>query len=125
MTLTVAQGGVGKSILSLSQAIACVTQRDFLGFMPKKKCKVVYYNSEDPTDELNRRCLAIMQHWGISQEEVAGRVYLGYGRDSDLILCQGADSSLQEPNFDKIERFCLDNEIDILILDPLVNMLGG
>ena len=125
MTLTVAQGGVGKSILSLSQAIACVTQRDFLGFMPKKKCKVVYYNSEDPTDELNRRCLAIMQHWGISQEEVAGRLYLASGRDSDLILCQGADSSLQEPNFDKIERFCLDNEIDILILDPLVNMLGG
>jgi len=125
MTLTVAPGGAGKSILSLSQAIACVTQRDFLGFSPKKKCRVVYYNSEDPSDELYRRSLAIMQHWGIDQSEVEGRLFLASGRDTDLILCQGIDSALQDQNFDKIERFCLDNQIDILILDPLVNMLGG
>ena len=124
-SLTVSPGGVGKSLLSLSQAISCATGKGFLGVTPKKPYKVIYYNSEDPIDELQRRTLAVLQHFEIDQSEIENQLFLASGRDVDLVLAEGMDGVIKEDSFETIERYCVDNEIDILILDPLANMTSG
>jgi len=124
-SLTVSPGGVGKSTLALSQAIACASGKGFLGVTPEKKLKVIYYNSEDPIDELQRRTLAILQHFKIEQEEIQNQLFLSSGRDVDLVLAEGIEGIIKEDAFDTIESFCLENEIDVLILDPLANMFSG
>lgn len=124
-SLTVSPGGVGKSTLALSQAISCATGKNFLNVQPEKILKCVYYNSEDPLDELQRRTLAILKHYEIDQSEIENTLYLASGRDIDLVLAEGMDGIIKEDAFETIERFCLDNEIDILFLDPLANMFSG
>ena len=124
-SLLVSPGGIGKSSLSIVDAIAMASNRNLLGAIPKQKLKVVYYNSEDPLQEIQRRVIGCLQHFNIDQSEIKNYLFLASGRDQDLILSQGIDNAINEQNFDLIERFCIDNSIDVLILDPLVNMLGS
>ena len=122
--MLVSPGGIGKSSLSIVDAIAA-SNRNLLGAIPKQKLKVVYYNSEDPLQEIQRRVIGCLQHFNIDQSEIKNYLFLASGRDQDLVLSQGIDNAINEQNFDLIERFCVDNSIDVLILDPLVNMLGS
>jgi 5S rRNA maturation endonuclease (ribonuclease M5) len=124
-SLLVSPGGIGKSALSLVDAVAMASNRNLLGIKPSKEMRVIYYNSEDPLQEIQRRVLGILQHYGVDQSEIENKLFLASGRDADLELCQGIDGAIQEQNFDLLERFCVDNHIDVLMLDPLVNMLGG
>lgn len=124
-SLTVSPGGVGKSTLALSQAISCSTGNGFLGVTPQEKLKVIYYNSEDPIDELQRRTLAVLQHFKIEQQEIENQLFLSSGRDVDLVLVEGIEGIIKEDNFETIESFCKENKIDLLILDPLANMTSG
>jgi hypothetical protein len=72
VSVTVAPGGVGKSSLSLVEAIAMVTGRDLLGVRPRKRLRVWVWNGEDPVDELRRRISAICLHYKIDPDELDG-----------------------------------------------------
>jgi hypothetical protein len=60
-----APGGVGKSILALTEAIAMATGRALLGITPRQRCRVWYWNGEDPREETEPRIAAICLHFGI------------------------------------------------------------
>jgi hypothetical protein len=62
---TIAPGGVGKSSVILTDAIAMATGRDLLGSKPSQRLRVWCWNGEDPSDEMDRRIAAICLHYKI------------------------------------------------------------
>lgn len=121
-SLTVAPGGLGKSSLVLAECIAIATGKPILGIEPKRREKVVYYNAEDPLDEIQRRVLAILYCYRIPQEEIVGWLYTASGRDKELILSTGEDGTIVEPVFEHIERFNEKCGAAVFAFDPLANM---
>jgi RecA-family ATPase len=81
VSVTVAPGGVGKSSLTICEALAMASGRELLGDWTAKGLKVWLYNLEDPRDEMDRRIIAAMQHHHVSPEEIAGRLYVDTGRE--------------------------------------------
>lgn len=121
-SVTVAPGGLGKSTLVLAECIAMATGREILGIKPSGICKVVYFNAEDPKDEIDRRVLAICQDHGIPQQELVGQLFTASGRDQELILSKGDDGAIVEPVFELMERYAEAENIDVFAFDPLANM---
>lgn len=121
-SVTVAPGGIGKSLLVLCECIAMATGRPILNVKPAGICKVVYFNAEDPLDEIQRRVLAICQHHGIDQSELVGQLFIASGRDQEMVLSRGENGDILEPVFDLMERFAEAESIDLFAFDPLANM---
>jgi hypothetical protein len=121
-SVTVAPGGLGKSTLVLAECIAMATGRPILDIRPSSLCKVVYFNAEDPFDEIQRRVLAICQHHNIPQAELVGQLFIASGRDQELILSKGDDGAIVESVFGLMERYAEAESIDVFAFDPLANM---
>lgn len=121
-SVTVAPGGLGKSTLVLAECIAMATGRAILGIKPSGLLKVVYFNAEDPYDEIQRRVLAICQHYDINQSELVGQLFIASGRDQELILSKGDEGAIIEATFELVERYAEAENIDVYAFDPLANM---
>lgn len=79
VSTTIADGGVGKSTLALTEAIVMVTGRPLLGIAPNKEVfpdgyrdrrRVLYYNAEERLEKIKRRVFAICQHFEIDPGEL-------------------------------------------------------
>jgi hypothetical protein len=118
-----AAGGVGKSILALTEAIAMATGRPLLGIAPAKRLRVWYWNGEDPQEETERRIAAICLHYGIAAEELEGWLFIDSGRDQQIIIAQQTKDGarIAEPVVKSLVDAMLDAEIDVLIIDPFVS----
>jgi hypothetical protein len=122
-SLTVAPGGLGKSTLALTEAIAIATGRPLLGISPSERTKVWYWNGEDPQEEIDRRVHAILQHHRIPKEDVEGWLFLGSGRDHELVIAiqDRHGTTVAEPEIEAIVRFARVNQIGVIIIDPFVS----
>ena len=120
---TVAPGGVGKSTLVLAEAIAIATGRPILGIQPKKRGRVWYWNGEDPRDEVERRIAAVVLHYGIEPAELDGRLFYDSGRDQEIVIARQTrdGAAIAEPVANAIEETLIDNEIDVLTIDPFIS----
>jgi hypothetical protein len=119
-----AAGGVGKSILVLTEAIAMATGRSLLGTTPKQRCRVWYWNGEDPKEETERRIAAICLHFGIGAEELEGWLFCDSGREQEIVIAvqnPKTGTTIAEPAVKSLTDTMLDNEIDVLIIDPFVS----
>lgn len=118
-----AAGGVGKSILSLTEAIAMATGRALLGVSPPKRLRVWYWNGEDPRDETERRIAAICLHFGIAAEELEGWLFIDSGREQEIVIAEQTKNGaiIAKPVVKSLVEAMLDNEIDVLIVDPFVS----
>lgn len=119
---TVAPGGLGKSALALAEAIAMATGKDILGRPVKHRHKVVYFNAEDPLDEIQRRVAGLCLHYGIAQHELTDHLYLASGRSDEILLAVGEKGEINERAFEMLHTFARENEIDVFVFDPLANM---
>lgn len=117
---TIAMGGIGKSSLVLTEAICMATGRELLG-VSTKKCKVAYHNSEDPLVDIKKRVFAITQHYNIPQEELKD-LYLASGRAKEVLLMVGDYGIINDDAIDMLEQIIREEEIDLLIFDPLANL---
>jgi len=123
LSLTVAPGGVGKSLLVMTEAIAIATGRNLLGVDPGPRRRVCYYNAEDPMDELNLRIAAICAHHGIPQEELTGWFFPDSGRRADpVIIARGTPAVPHMQTLTRLKMIIRRRRADVLILDPLANM---
>jgi hypothetical protein len=119
-----AAGGVGKSILALTEALAMATGRPLLGITAPKRLRVWYWNGEDPRDETERRIAAICKHFRIAAEELEGWLFIDSGRDQEIIIAEQtpkAGAIIAKPVVKSLVDAILDNEIDVLIIDPFVS----
>ena len=91
LSLTVSPGGIGKSTLSLIEAVSMAIGRDLLGFQLNgeferlARTKVWYFNLEDPMDLIMRRVAGTCLHYDIDQAELDGWLFINSGLDDPLV----------------------------------------
>lgn len=121
---TVSPGGVGKSALTIAEALAMATGRNLLGENVAKPLRVWLWNGEDPADEITRRIAGACLRHGIQPEELEGRLFADSGRDSPITLAaQGPGGAIIYENVrDSILEHVRANRIDVIILDPFVSL---
>jgi hypothetical protein len=123
VSATVAPGGVGKSSLLLTEAMAMATGRNLLGEGVRKPLRVWYFNGEDPRDELQRRLEAVRQHYDVDPEEIGDRLFIDSGRERDLVIATQtkAGTVILEPCVEALVEAIRRLEIDVLVIDPFVS----
>jgi RecA-family ATPase len=114
-------GGMGKSSNDMVEAIAMATARNLLGEQPEERLRVWYHNGEDPREEIDRRLVAICQHYKIPQEELQGYLWTTSGTEFPLRVAKGyAELKIDTVLVREISAAISENEIDVAIFDPLV-----
>lgn len=124
VSVTVAPGGVGKSSLTLVEALAMVTGRELLGeWVARSPLKVWVYNLEDPRDEMDRRVIGAMMHHGVWSDDIGDRLFIDTGRERALctaIEVRG-EATIVKPEIDALAAEITARGIDVLIIDPFVS----
>ena len=123
VSVTVAPGGVGKSSLTICEALAMASGRELLGDWTAPRLKVWIFNLEDPRDEMDRRIIAAMQHHQVGPDEIAGRLFVDTGRERALCTAiQTRDGvTIIKPEMDALEQEIEARAIDVLVIDPFVS----
>lgn len=121
--VTVAPGGVGKSNLAIAESLAMVACRSLLGQWVKEPLNVWYFNLEDPLDEIQRRYAAAMQHYGLSADNLKGKLYIDSGRDQRLVMASIERNRpvINEATSTAILAEMREKKIDVIIVDPFIS----
>lgn len=124
VVMTVAPGGYGKSSLLLLNAIELATGRGLIGPAPRERVRTAYWNAEEAEpEEIERRIAAICIAHHIDAKELDGWLFLGLKVSNDEFRFAGLHEGKIAPNaalIEKITKFINDNNIGVLILDPMV-----
>jgi hypothetical protein len=121
-TVFAGKGGWGKSACAVSVTCCAAAGRDLLGEKvwggPKR---VLYINSEDDVDELQRRFIAAYHHHGLTSAEIANILVRGVDSPGHQTLTTGDDNAaqLKEPGFTMLDQLIGEAEAEIVVLDPL------
>ena len=123
VSVTVAPGGVGKSSLTICEALAMASERKLLGEWTAKGLNVWLFNLEDPRDELDLRIHAAMQHHCVSYAEIEGRLFVDSGRERELCTATQTRDGVRivKPVLAALENEIKVREIDVLVVDPFVS----
>lgn len=124
VSVTVAPGGVGKSSLTLVEALCLATGRQLLGeWVPSGGLNAWVYNLEDPRDELDRRVIGAMIHHSVAPEQIGGRLFLDTGRERALCTAVEirGEVTIVRPEMEALEAALTERHIDVLIVDPFVS----
>jgi len=123
ISVTASAGGIGKTSLINVEAIAIATGRPLLGVAVKQQTNVWVINLEDPIAEMQMRTIAAMQHYGITPEEIKGRLFMD-GEDTMQITlaAEGRDGLITNDDMlAAMIRVVKQNNIGAIILDPFVS----
>lgn len=119
VTLLVAPGGTGKSSLILGMCMELATKRSLLGPHIFQQCNTALLNLEDPQDEIDRRVTALSMRYGITNDDLEGRLFVSPPGRNVRIAENGADGfSIVHPDVDAIIKNVKDNDIGVLAVDP-------
>ena len=125
VTVTVAAGGSGKSMLSTTEALALVSGKNLTGDKPYETGAVLIYNTEDPLDELMRRTWAAANHHGISGDCLKDlHVISGLDRPLKLVTPSSSGPQLDQVLYQSFRRFVQRLRLKLLIVDPFVETHG-
>lgn len=121
--MTVAPGGVGKSSLTIVEALALATGRSLLHEAPHQRARTWLWNGEDPKDELQRRFIAAAKHHAVQKEELDGWLFVDSGRDTELVLVTQTKDGVKiaEPVFDAVVEQIRSKAIDVFVVDPFIS----
>lgn len=124
VTLTVAPGGSGKSLLTMEEMIAVATGQPITGQDVHVTGPAWIYNNEDPLDELQRRIAAIFLHHGIPFDGAVARdLHLNSGRDRRLLVATTLNGAVvQTPDVDALEAAIRRRGIVAMTIDPFVRV---
>jgi len=124
VSVTIAPGGLGKSSLTLVEALAMVTGRALLGeWVYREPLRVWLYNLEDPRDEMDRRVTGAMMHHGIAPEDMGGRLFIDTGRERALCTAVEVrgEVTIVKPEIDALAAEIKARGIDVLTVDPFIS----
>jgi hypothetical protein len=126
ITATIAPGGMGKSSLALAEAVAMCTGKNLLGYHVRKPLRVWYWGGEDPISETERRVAAICLHYGISAEEIEGRLFFDSGRELSIRLATMVkqQANIDQPLVDALTNALKAVQADVMVVDPFVSSHG-
>ena len=117
-------GGIGKTSLTVVEALAIVTGRDLLGTPVKEQTNVWVVNLEDPRSEIEMRTLAAMQHYDIKPKDVRGKLFMdGEDTFSVTLATENRDGlQLNDAMADLMIQKIKDNGIGVVMLDPFIGL---
>jgi RecA-family ATPase len=122
VSATVADGGIGKSILKIAEILAMATGRDLLGIAPQERVRALYWNGDDPYEEVERRIFAVCEHHGIDAKRLMDERWLYVGtRDKHPLNLADMERGRVVINHNLIEEMCAfikNNEIGFAAFDP-------
>jgi RecA-family ATPase len=122
LTVLAAKGGWGKSAYAIGLSCAAGAGRDLLGEdVWGGQKRVLYINSEDDVDELNRRFIAAYRHHKMTSAELAKILVRGVDSHGHESLTTGDDSAakVNEAGFVLLDNLIREANADIVVLDPL------
>lgn len=123
INLLVAPGAVGKSALTIVEAISVATGKDLLCLGAVNQGNVLIINNEDDDDELNRRIAAVCRQYYINPKtELENRLFVrsGYG---ERVAVAFENHRVVEPTnqVPMLIDFIVENQITVLVLDPFIS----
>jgi RecA-family ATPase len=123
ISVTASAGGIGKTSAIIVEALAIATGKDLLGVNVKEQTNVWIINLEDPISEMQMRTIAAMQHYGLTPDDIKGRLFMD-GEDTMQITLAAESRDGLITNDDllaHITRKVKENNIGVIILDPFVS----
>lgn len=123
VSATVAPGGLGKSSLTIVEALAMASGQPLLGIIPRGRFRVWLWNGEDPRDELDRRIGAAMRHYGLTAGDLGDRLLVDSGMDQEIVLAREArdGAAIAEPVAGALISALQGKQIDVFVVDPFVS----
>lgn len=123
VSATVAPSGVGKTSLIIAEGLAMASGKPLLGVEPRGQFRVWLWNGEDPRDELERRIAATMLHYGLTPDDVGGRLFVDSGRDMEIVLASDTrdGAKIAAPVVGALMQTLIENRIDVMQVDPFVS----
>ena len=127
VAVTVAPGGLGKSTLAITEALAMASGKNLLGEFVTERCRVWLYNLEDPRDELERRIQAAALHYGLKPDDIEGWLYVDTGRERPLMTTAPGLKGVEinDTTFRRLRAGIEANHIDVMIVDPFISSHGA
>ena len=127
VSMLVAPGARAKTTWLLTCGLSCASGRALLGaHVYGGPHRVLYLSAEDSTNEVALRLRAAMQHHGLSDSQVPGLHIIGADKwGLSLLRSAGATPLLNEEGWKALDAELDQIEPDILMLDPLINLMGG
>lgn len=124
--LTAATGGAGKSSLILVECVAMACGKDLLGIEPAKKLHVLYWNGEDPLEELERRVEAILKHYKLTKADLGDRLFIKSGRDMPIRIAEldQGRAQIAKPMTRAMVKAIRTHKLDVVAIDPFVSSHG-
>jgi AAA domain len=124
VTCTAAPGGTGKSSLIIGEQLAMVSNRALYGHLPiGGPLRNWYWNLEDPEAEIQRRIQSAALHFGLTRDDLGGRLFVNNGRDTPLVIAEmGKDGAvICRPVINALIEQIRANKIDVVTVDPYIS----
>lgn len=122
VTLTIAPGGVGKSLLTILEGLSIATDTQLTYDEVKIPGAVWLYNTEDPFEELDRRVMAAAKHYHLASEQLKDFYYSsGHERPIKFVVYDDHNKpmileNVVEAVINQIQK----RNIKLFIVDPFV-----
>lgn len=125
VSLLVAPGGAGKSIYTVAEALAVASGRPLTGDTVHRPGPVLMLNTEDPTDEIERKLAAAAIHYDLDREVLSRVHYISSLAQPMRIVRSDRDGAyVDEPEVQWIVDYCIEHRIRCLVIDPLIRFHG-
>lgn len=126
LSAAVATGATGKTSLKLVEALAMITGKALLGVKPAAgPLNVFFWGGEDPLEEVKRKFEAGRFHYGVTPEDITGKLYLHSGRDMEIRTAisvrGGRGFEIARPVVDALISEFQAGKVDAGIIDPFVS----
>jgi len=123
ISVTASAGGIGKTSAIIVEALAIATGKPLLGTAVKQQENVWIINLEDPISEMQMRTIAAMQHYGLTPDDIKGRLFMDGEDTMQLTLAaEGRDGLITNDNMlAHITRKVKQNNIGVVVLDPFIS----
>lgn len=131
VSATAGVGGAGKSSIINVELVSMAIGRDLLRGgtpLPLGPLCVWGHNGEDPYIELQRRVMAVCQHYGVTREDLGGRLRITSGREVPIMMAQlpaGAAMVIPTEACRQVAAQITEHKIQVLVLDPFVTTYIG
>jgi hypothetical protein len=117
----VAPGSTGKTALRMLQCLALAIGRELTGQHVFRRCRVLMVSLEDDQEEIRRRILAAMLHYGVTRDQVKG--WLFYACPKGVKLAEMNNRSRQIGLLETQLRAWIEkHRPDLVVLDPFVKL---
>ena len=123
VSVTASAGGIGKTSLTMVEALAVVTGRPLLGEKVHEPTNVWIINLEDDMAEMQIRLAAAMKQHNVTHPEIAGKLFMDAEDTIGITLAAETRDGIETNDAflshmrDKIKA----NNIGLVIIDPFIS----